>query len=104
MPSSAVEDYLKTMYDMEHVGEKVTTSALAARLGIQPASVTGMIKRLGDMAQRVAKANIGASPCPPAARATIAACSAPATAAAWAGPASSACMPCTTWASEMASA
>jgi len=50
MPSPAVEDYLKTMYDMEHTGEKVTTSALAARLGIQPASVTGMVKRLGDMA------------------------------------------------------
>ena len=50
MPSPAVEDYLKAMYDMEHIGEKVTTSALAARLGIQPASVTGMVKRLGDMA------------------------------------------------------
>lgn len=48
MISSAVEDYLKAMYAAERAGEKVTTSALAARLGIQPASVTGMIKRLVD--------------------------------------------------------
>lgn len=50
MPSPAIEDYLKTMYGLERLGEKITTSALAARLGIQPASVTGMVKRLADMA------------------------------------------------------
>lgn len=50
MPSPAIEDYLKTMYSLEHAGVKITTSALAARLGIQPASVTGMVKRLADLA------------------------------------------------------
>jgi DtxR family Mn-dependent transcriptional regulator len=50
MPSPAIENYLKTMYAVERAGEKITTSALAARLGIQPASVTGMVKRLADMA------------------------------------------------------
>lgn len=48
MPTSAVEDYLKTIYDMEQVGARATTSALAARLGVQPASVTGMVKRLAE--------------------------------------------------------
>lgn len=50
MTTPAVEDYLKTIYAMEHAGERATTSALAARLGVQPASVTGMVKRLADMA------------------------------------------------------
>jgi DtxR family Mn-dependent transcriptional regulator len=48
MTTSAAEDYLKTIYDMEQVGERATTSALAARLGVQPASVTGMVKRLAE--------------------------------------------------------
>lgn len=50
MTTPAVEDYLKTIYAMEQAGERATTSALAARLGVQPASVTGMVKRLADMA------------------------------------------------------
>jgi DtxR family Mn-dependent transcriptional regulator len=50
MTTSAVEDYLKTIYDMEQVGARATTSALAARLGVQPASVTGMVKRLAESA------------------------------------------------------
>ncbi len=36
------------IYDMERGGERATTSALAARLGVQPASVTGMVKRLAE--------------------------------------------------------
>ncbi len=48
MTTSAAEDYLKTIYDMEQVGARATTSALAARLGVQPASVTGMVKRLAE--------------------------------------------------------
>lgn len=48
MITSAAEDYLKTIYDLEQVGERATTSALAARLGVQPASVTGMVKRLAE--------------------------------------------------------
>lgn len=49
MPSPAIEDYLKAIYTLERAGQRATTSALAARLGIQPASVTGMIKRLAEM-------------------------------------------------------
>jgi DtxR family Mn-dependent transcriptional regulator len=50
MPSPATEDYLKAIYALERAGQRATTSILAARLGVQPASVTGMIKRLTEMA------------------------------------------------------
>ena len=50
MTSPAIEDYLKTLYALERTGEGVSTSALAGRLRIQPASVTGMLKRLANMA------------------------------------------------------
>ncbi len=46
MPSPAVEDYLKTIYALGRTGEAATTSALAERLGVAPASVTGMLKKL----------------------------------------------------------
>ena len=46
MPSPAVEDYLKTIYALARTGEAATTSALAERLGVAPASVTGMLKKL----------------------------------------------------------
>ena len=42
----AVEDYLKTIYDLGRTGEAVATSALAERLGVAPASATGMLKKL----------------------------------------------------------
>jgi DtxR family transcriptional regulator, Mn-dependent transcriptional regulator len=47
MPTPAVEDYLKTIYQLSPDGEPVGTSAIAERLGIAPGSVTGMLKRLG---------------------------------------------------------
>lgn len=56
MPSSAtprrraltapVEDYLKAVYDLERDGDAAATTELAARLGVAPASVTGMVRRL----------------------------------------------------------
>ncbi|MEM0962672.1 MAG: metal-dependent transcriptional regulator [Bacteroidota bacterium] len=46
MPSPAAEDYLKTIYALGRTGEAVSTSALAERLGVAPASVTGMLKKL----------------------------------------------------------
>lgn len=49
MSSPATEDYLKAIYTLERAGQRATTSALAARLGVQPASVTGMMKRLAEM-------------------------------------------------------
>jgi len=41
-----VEDYLKAIYELERVGEAAATSGLATRLGVAPASVTGMVRRL----------------------------------------------------------
>ena len=49
MHTSAVEDYLKAVYEVGRNQEKVTTPALAARLGVSPASVTGMVKKLAEM-------------------------------------------------------
>ena len=42
----AVEDYLKSIYALGRTGEAATTSALAERLDVAPASVTGMLKKL----------------------------------------------------------
>ena len=48
--SSAVEDYAKAIYALERRGgEPVTTNAIAARLGVTPASASGMVKRLGEL-------------------------------------------------------
>jgi DtxR family Mn-dependent transcriptional regulator len=46
MISRAMEDYLKTIYKLQEIGEPVTNSTISKRLGIAPASVTSMIKRL----------------------------------------------------------
>ena len=40
------EDYLKTIYEIERNGDAAATTAIAARLGIAPASVSGMVRRL----------------------------------------------------------
>jgi DtxR family Mn-dependent transcriptional regulator len=40
------EDYLKVIYEIERDGDAAPTTAIAARLGIAPASVSGMIRRL----------------------------------------------------------
>jgi DtxR family Mn-dependent transcriptional regulator len=48
--SSAIEDYAKAIYALERrAGEAVSTNALAERLGVTPASASGMVKRLGEM-------------------------------------------------------
>ncbi len=47
--SHAIEDYLKTIYLLQQDEDKVTTSALARRLGVAAPSVTNMVKRLADM-------------------------------------------------------
>jgi DtxR family Mn-dependent transcriptional regulator len=49
MRSRAIEDYLKTIYEIQCIEGKVSTTALAQRLGVTPASATGMIKRLAEM-------------------------------------------------------
>ncbi|MEA2255470.1 MAG: DtxR family transcriptional regulator, Mn-dependent transcriptional regulator [Solirubrobacteraceae bacterium] len=49
--SSAVEDYAKAIYALQQRGRgaPVTTNALAERLGVTPASASGMCKRLGEL-------------------------------------------------------
>jgi len=48
--SEAVEDYAKAIYALERRLEgSVGTSALAERLGVSPASVTAMLKRMQEM-------------------------------------------------------
>jgi DtxR family Mn-dependent transcriptional regulator len=47
--TQAVEDYLKTVYELEQQCDKVTTSAIAERLNVAPASVTNMLKKLSEM-------------------------------------------------------
>ena len=48
--SAAIEDYAKAIYALEvREGEAVSTNALAERLGVTPASASGMVKRLGEL-------------------------------------------------------
>jgi DtxR family transcriptional regulator, Mn-dependent transcriptional regulator len=46
--SRSVEDYLKVIYGLTERGESASTSAIADALDIQPASVSGMVKRLAE--------------------------------------------------------
>lgn len=48
--SPAVEDYAKAIYALEmRCTEPVSINALAERLGVTPASASGMVKRLGEL-------------------------------------------------------
>ncbi|MGH7708019.1 MAG: metal-dependent transcriptional regulator [Vulcanimicrobiaceae bacterium] len=44
----ATEEYLEAIYRLEREGPGATTSGLAADLGVAPASVSGMLKRLAS--------------------------------------------------------
>jgi DtxR family Mn-dependent transcriptional regulator len=46
--SRSVEDYLKAIYSLVEHGEVASTSSIAEALDVQPASVTGMVKRLAE--------------------------------------------------------
>jgi len=46
--SRSVEDYLKAIYGLSVGGSPASTSSIAEALDIQPASVTGMVKRLAE--------------------------------------------------------
>jgi DtxR family transcriptional regulator, Mn-dependent transcriptional regulator len=49
LPSQrTTEDYIKCIYTLQQSGDKVTTSALAARLNLADASVTDMVKKLSE--------------------------------------------------------
>jgi DtxR family Mn-dependent transcriptional regulator len=48
--TSAVEDYAKAIYALEARGQgAVSNNALAARLGVTPASASGMVRKLDEM-------------------------------------------------------
>ena len=47
--SSSVQDYAKAIYSLGRSGEPVTTSALADRLRVSPASASAMVKRLASL-------------------------------------------------------
>jgi DtxR family transcriptional regulator, Mn-dependent transcriptional regulator len=42
----AVEDYLKTIYDLTRTGERASTNQIAERMGVTPASASGMVQKL----------------------------------------------------------
>lgn len=44
--SHAIQDYMKIIFKLQHGGQAVSTSAIAEKMGISPASVTGMVKKL----------------------------------------------------------
>ncbi len=46
--SRSVEDYLKAIYSLSERGEPASTSGIAGALDVQPASVSGMVKRLAE--------------------------------------------------------
>lgn len=46
--SRSVEDYLKAIYSLSEQGTPAPTSEIAEALDVQPASVSGMIKRLAE--------------------------------------------------------
>ncbi len=49
MYTQSVEDYLKTIYELQVHHKTVSTTMLADHLNISPASVTGMLKKLAEL-------------------------------------------------------
>ncbi len=47
--STAIEDYLKTIYLLQQQQQQASTMVLAERLNVRPASVSGMLRKLADM-------------------------------------------------------
>lgn len=46
--TASVEDYLKTIYEIEESSGAAATTDIAARLAVSPASVSGMVRRLAS--------------------------------------------------------
>jgi DtxR family Mn-dependent transcriptional regulator len=47
--SDAIQDYLKEIYKLATGGDRVSTSALARRQGVSPASASSMVKKLAAL-------------------------------------------------------
>lgn len=48
MYTESIENYLKTIYDIQREHGMVSTNSLSEKLGVAPASVTSMIKKLSE--------------------------------------------------------
>jgi len=46
LPTQSIQDYLKYIYELTECGLPASTNAVARKLGVKPASVTGMIQKL----------------------------------------------------------
>jgi DtxR family Mn-dependent transcriptional regulator len=44
----SIQDYLKNIYELTENGESASTNALASKLNVKPASVTGMVQKLAS--------------------------------------------------------
>ena len=44
----SIQDYLKHIYELTENGTSASTNALAAKLKVKPASVTGMVQKLAS--------------------------------------------------------
>ncbi|MCW1967280.1 MAG: metal-dependent transcriptional regulator [Anaerolineae bacterium] len=49
MLSESVQNYLKAIYKLKEDGKRVNTNALADKLAVSAASVTGMVKKLAEL-------------------------------------------------------
>jgi DtxR family Mn-dependent transcriptional regulator len=47
--TAAVEDYVREIYKLQSEAGRVTTSAIAERMGVSPPSATAMVKRLAGL-------------------------------------------------------
>jgi DtxR family Mn-dependent transcriptional regulator len=47
--SSSIEDYVKVIYGLREHGDDVTTSSLAARVGVSASSASGMVRKLAGL-------------------------------------------------------
>ena len=47
--TDSIQDYLKSIYELTDNDKPASTTSLAARLGIKPASVTGMVQKLASV-------------------------------------------------------
>lgn len=58
--AESIEEYLEAVYRLEKEGPGVTTSGLASSLGVAPASVSGMLKKLAKdgYVQQVARGEV----------------------------------------------
>jgi DtxR family transcriptional regulator, Mn-dependent transcriptional regulator len=51
--TQAVEDYLKVIYDLTCCERRASTTEIASRMGVTPASATGMIQRMAEYDPRL---------------------------------------------------